>query len=83
MCKLKQQSAIHEHDCDKCEFLGSHDYRRTGFDLYHCPRDETYIARYGVKGNNISCSVDQASHYQDVEHPIRQCIVRHAKYKSA
>jgi len=72
-------SAMHEHDCDKCKFLGTYDYGRTGFDLYHCPRDESFIARYGVKGNYISCPATVASAYQDPLHPIQECINRKAK----
>jgi len=42
------ESPIHEHDCDCCHFLGSHN----GEDLYFHPgKHWTLISRYGKHGD--------------------------------
>jgi len=46
-------SPLHEHDCDKCMFLGQYD----GHDLYFClGREKTLIARNGPEGDYSSGS---------------------------
>ena len=48
---------LHEHDCDKCVYLGT----EQGNDLYYCDREPTVIARYGEYGEYASglCFADR------------------------
>lgn len=43
---------IHEHDCDRCRYLGSD--TEYNFDYYYCPSEPTLVARYGVDGQYMS-----------------------------
>jgi hypothetical protein len=38
----------HEHDCDRCVFLGQHEE----FDLYVCPGEPTLLARRSDEGSD-------------------------------
>lgn len=40
----------HQHDCEECVFLGTHER----YDLYYCKANPTVIARYGTEGDYLS-----------------------------
>lgn len=47
----------HEHDCDRCNFVGNYTHNGEELDLYHCVGGfdgETVIARYGEMGDYMS-----------------------------
>ena len=51
----RNDAPIHEHDCDKCIFLGNHESEYTGkVDLYLCPNEPTLISRFGPNGDYSS-----------------------------
>ena len=48
-----QGAPVHEHDCERCEFLGNHTYEGAVYDLYFCMdfgKFPTLVARWSSDG---------------------------------
>jgi len=68
---------IHEHDCSRCLFLGTH----KSHDLYFCEQSghPTVIARYSSKGSEYISGVEfgkMAIEEGDFDKPIAQAYMR-------
>jgi hypothetical protein len=69
----------HDHDCASCTYYGTVLYGGDYYDLYHCEREDTYIARFGPEGEYISLPgfvLDRSIPYPE-DHPISIVYDRH------
>lgn len=48
---------VHEHDCNRCRFLGSLATFEGTFDLYHCAITDEVLARHGAGMSFRSCAI--------------------------
>lgn len=74
---------IHEHDCDRCKFLGSFN----GEDLYYCPPYDpvkspqfwTLLSRFGKDGDYCSGGW-KTNHPQMLEARVRAVAAGYIKF---
>lgn len=65
----------YDHDCSRCIFLGSTEYKGDHYDLYTCDQagfGYTVSARWGDEGPDYTSGLEFARHYatERPDHPL-------------